>query len=106
MILTQTSSTPTPEPTPTVETTYSDVLVWRFCSGVIAGDLTDDEVNLVYGMSLDGMSKDREYSVPIVQMTKAYVDSWPNQNPNEIQEIGDLCWKWRQADLDRWEESE
>ena len=92
---------PRPVGTLTPETTFTDLVVWRFCSGVIAGDLEDRQVGAIYDLDTEALSNDRDWALRVVGLVRREVDT-PGFNAEAVAELHDLCLSWRRAD---WEES-
>ena len=84
-----------------VETTYSDTLVWRFCSSALSGNMTQNQLASIYGMDKSGLSKDKQYSTRIIDLAREAVDAYPKSNMNLIPKIADTCRDWRAHDAKR-----
>lgn len=94
--------TPTLVPTspPRTPTTYTDVIVWRFCSGVLVGEVTKEQIRAVRDVDVSKLSKQREWSLQVVNWVRRSL-AQPRGTVEEAAEINQLCRDWRRAD---WEQ--
>ncbi len=77
------------------------VQVWRFCSGLISGDLPVDLVSVVRQIDPNDLERDRSYSVQVVELVKA----WPDKTVSDAEAIGEMlevCQSWRRYDAQRF----
>lgn len=91
-------------PTPTVETTLEDVTVWRFCSGIIAGTLTQDQMLAVYHLNETQLSKDREEKLAVVRLLRDQVHRGMGGSAfgkTEVLEMQAACQEVRRVDWQR-----
>ena len=90
---------------PTVETTYADLTVWRFCSGIIAGTLTQTQLDAVYRLNEAELSKDREQKLAVVRLLKRQVDQGLQRGTSptatDVREMQAACQEVRRADRER-----
>ena len=88
-------------PRPTVVTTLADLTVWRFCSAVLDGKLTQPQMIAVYRLDESRLSKDREQKLAVVRLLREQVDQgW--SDPAAAREMLDACQEVRQADRERY----
>ena len=59
----------------TTYSTYSDILVWRLCSGAIEGNVQPEQLQVIYGLDELGLSKDKDYSMRVVKLARTMMDS-------------------------------
>ena len=81
-----TEAGPTPE-----GVSFAEILVWRFCSGVLASEVTPEQVDIVSNISpadLDNRFA-REIAVTLREsLRQEYLDL------QAIERVGDLCLAW------------
>lgn len=89
---------------PTVETTMADLTVWRFCSGVIAGDLEEGQLDAVYRLNESELSKDREEKLAVVFLLRRQVErglQGASPTSADVREMQQACQAVRRADRER-----
>lgn len=90
--------TPVPTRVPTAmasETSYGDLLVWRTCSAILNGTVTREHLTLIYGL---GMSTLNSNARSVAKLIRDSANSFPNIDPDKIQQIQGACTKWREDD--------
>ena len=92
--------TPTPKPTPTPDTTpttFSDLLVWRFCSSVIQGTVEEAQLSVIQRMDESGLSNDKEQAMRVLALVREY-GTGGRINANLVAETYEACMDWRRHD--------
>ena len=79
----------------------ADIEVWKLC----ASDWGDEErlqaqLTTVNEIDTAILTRDREYSVAVVETVKLLIESWPDVKPSGIEELRQTCVDWMKAD---WE---
>ena len=86
---------------PTVATTFSDILVWRFCSATLQGKVEDNDIRTLYYLDEAGLSNDREYALRVLDLVQAAVDASPAVNVQAVEQLHETCREWRREDARR-----
>ncbi len=94
---------PTPTPTLKVESTgdrgFSNVLVWRFCSAAIAGNLESGLVGAVVGLDEHNLTK--EHAKRVYRLVVAMYEAWPKTSVELMRDTVNECQSWRRTDAAR-----
>lgn len=105
--------TPTPAPiptpvvvspaTPSVETTFADILVWRFCSSLIAGTLEEDQFTTLYILNVAELSNLKVQSLQVVELVRQLVNQGQmgQLSPRLVEQLDEACWELRRVDSER-----
>ena len=62
---------PTPVPTPTPVTTFTDLIIWRFCSDMIAGEESGRGAGAAHHYTTTKVNKNREPAMRVVELVRA-----------------------------------
>ena len=96
--------TPTPRPTPDLPpATEEDLWVWRLCSSALAGELTSDQLQVIYRINDANLSRQAEESKKVVYLVRVGLDAMDTLDPVEwTQSFRQACRDLRAADAKAW----
>ena len=86
--------------TPMPEASFADVTVWRFCSNLLAGTLTSEDVATVYHLETAELSRDREVRLEIVRLAREQSDRGTITR-QDFMAMSELCSDLQRANWDR-----
>ena len=91
----------TPLPTTAVEINLADIEVWKLCASDWSNEPTmQTQLATVNLIDTDTLTRDRDFSVRVVEIVRRLIEAWPNVKPTEIEELRQTCVSWMKAD---WE---
>ena len=91
--------------TPMPEASFADVTVWRFCSNLLAGTLTSEDVATVYHLETAELSRDREVRLEIVRLMQEQIDQG-TIGAEDFKVAAEACLDLRRADWETGDEAE
>ena len=89
--------------TPSVDTTFADILVWRFCSSLIAGTLEEDQFTTLYILNVAELSNLKVQSLQVVELVRQLVNQGQmgQLSPRLVEQLDEACWELRRVDYER-----